>query len=322
VLFRYFGLVAGGAAAAADAAAIYTNRSQFTDRFQETLRFPRDLNRNENVPFMSMQFSAYKRRSINDQPFFESQMKISLPIPENLVEDTSLNYDRNANLGSVAGAAVESASQVFAGSGSIPGIAGTILSSIGAQGAQRLLGDTGTNAASALTGVTQNPFQAVLFKSPNFRSHNFSWKFVPRDPTESRMLKDIIDTFKYHSLPGLSPLGGVFFLYPEILEINFRPSDTFLYKFKPCVVENVTVNFAPSGPSFFRTTNAPTAIQFSIKVQEIEIWTKADYFRENGRFGNPITEEILRGLTNPGGEDLGTNVPGAADPDSLGLRTR
>jgi hypothetical protein len=303
------GLVAGGAAAAADAATLYNNRSEYTDRFQSSLRFPSDLNRNGNVPFMSMQFSAYRRRSINEQPFYESEMKINLPLPDGLVDQTSIEY-QNANLDSVVGAAVEGASQALSGSGSIPGIAGTILSGTGAQTIQRLAGENVRNAASVLTGITRNPFQVVLFKSPNFRSHNFTWKFAPRDRAESETLNDIINTFKYHSLPGLSALGGVFFSYPEILEINFRPSDTYLYKFKPCVVESVTVNFAPNSPSFFRSTNAPTAVQFSIKVQEIEIWTKADYLRENGRFGNPISEAVLRGLSNPEETNLAASFPG------------
>jgi hypothetical protein len=74
------------------------------------------------------------------------------------------------------------------------------------------------------------------------------------------------------------------------LEINFRPSDEFLYRFKPCVVESINVNFTPgSSPSFFRGTStrapAPTAVNIELRVQEIEIWTKADYLRNaDGRF--------------------------------------
>jgi hypothetical protein len=283
------GVIGAGAAlaAATDAVALYADRNRLAGLFSERypLQFPSDLNRNASVPYMSMQFSAYRRRSINEQPFYESQMKIRLPIPEGLVEQTSLNY-QNDNLGSVAGALTDVASAGVptslqgaataigtAAAGAGIGIAQNFVQAAGAAG------QTAVNAISALSGITTNPFQVVLFKSPNFRSHSFSWKFVPRNPAESETLRSIIEVFKYHSLPGVSAFSGVFFSYPEILEINFRPSDTFLYKFKPCVVESVVVNFAPSGPSFFRSTNAPTAVQFTIKVQEIEIWTKADYFR-------------------------------------------
>jgi hypothetical protein len=82
-------------------------------------------------------------------------------------------------------------------------------------------------------------------------------------------------------LPGISNAGGVFFSYPEILQVKLFPKDEYLYRFKPCVVESVSVNYAPNGPSFYRQSQAPTAIDFSISLQEIEIWTKADYLRNS-----------------------------------------
>ena len=147
-----------------------------------------------------------------------------------------------------------------------------------------------TTAASVLSGITTNPFQVVLFKSPEFRRHTFSWRLVPRNLDESERIKNLVDVFKYHSLPGLSP-GAVFFSYPEVLEIKFRPTDKYLYKFKPCVVRNVSINYAPNSPSFYRSSNAPTAVQITISLQEIEIITKADYLRsDTGRYGGIVSE--------------------------------
>jgi hypothetical protein len=232
---------------------------------------------------MSMDFSAYTRRSIYEQPFFRDIMRIRLPIPSNLVEQTSVSYDKAA-LGSVAGAVVDTLSPNAGGSaarnaGAIAsGVAVGALQNLTA-GAERVTGQPVGAAASSLTGITANPFQTVLFKSPEFRAHTFSWKFSPASSQESETLYNIINTFKYHSLPGLLGSGGVLFSYPEILKINFQPANStrFLYQFKPCVVESITVNFTPSnGPSFFRDTLAPTAVEFTVRVQEIEIWTKSD----------------------------------------------
>ena len=100
-------------------------------------------------------------------------------------------------------------------------------------------------------------------------------------------------------LPGISGpgTGGVFFSYPEILQIKLFPKDDYLYRFKPCVVDNVSVNYAPNNPSFYRETGAPTAVQFSVSLQEIEIWTKNDYeyYQETIR-NNPIAvaEQAVR----------------------------
>jgi hypothetical protein len=296
-------LQTGGYAAAvlatADAANLYARGGRYAGRFQAQLTFPKDLLRlgsaatdSDEAPYMSMRFSAYRRRSINEQPFYESQMQIRLPIPDGLVEQTNVTYNKES-LGSVTGSLVEAASQGIPTNLTEVGTQlGTATVGAGAQAIQNLATQApgALNAISALSGIAANPFQTMLFKSPEFRSHTFRWKFAPEDVSETNELRDIINTFKYHSLPGISAASGVFFSYPEILEINFRPSDEFLYRFKPCVVESINVNFTPgSSPSFFSGTKAPTAVNIELRVQEIEIWTKADYLREtSGRFNNPV----------------------------------
>jgi hypothetical protein len=305
---RIAAYAAGGLAsaiAAADAVTLYAQSGRYSNLRQDEITFPDDLLRTPGAPYMSMQFKAYRRRSITEQPFYEGQMKIALPIPEGLVEQTSVTYDKAA-LGSAAGSIADAVSLrpsgdletvagqiargvVSAAAGVGVGAAGEVLRGVGRVIGQEAV-QTGLNAAASVTGITTNPFQVVLFKSPEFRSHTFRWKFTPETKTESEVLRDLINTFKYHSLPGISAASGVFFSYPEILEINFRPSDEFLYRFKPCVVESINVNFTPgNGPSFYRSTNAPGAVQVELRVQEIEIWTKADYLRDtSGRF-NPLS---------------------------------
>jgi hypothetical protein len=279
----------------------------FSTEYQSPIMFPSDLS-SRNVPFMSMEFQRYQRRSINDQPFYTGLGKIMLPIPENLVETTSVTYSKEA-LNTVVGAAADSLA------GSVGSIAdsssvGNLLSTLGGRittaatgagvGALQVLtgaaigsiqdpttrsvvgglaGQT-VSALSALSGITTNPFEVILFKSPEFRRHSFSWNFIPNSLEESQKLQQLIETFKYHSLPGISAAGGVFFSYPEILKINFRPSDEYMYKFKPCVIDSVRVNYAPNKPSFVKSSGAPTAIQFQINLQEIEIMTKADFLRD------------------------------------------
>ena len=316
---------ATGLFALGDAAELYNRRGTEAGQFQSPLKFPNDLNRNANTPFMSMQFSAYRRRSINEQPFYQQEMKIALPIPENLVESYSLGYN-NENLGSVVGSLAEVASRgvpnslgavgtglLNAASGVGVGVLASALAGLTANTAvgQQAI-NRGVGAISALSGITTNPFQVVLFKAPQFRSHQFSWKLVPKSVQESETIRNLIEAFRYHSHPGISATSGVFFSYPEILEINLRPSDKYLYKFKPCVVESVSANFAPNSPSFYRSTGAPTAVNFTIKVQEIEIWTKADYLRERGQTQGP-TSPPPRTPPAPGaGAELAANAPPGA----------
>jgi len=300
------GAIAGGVAAgfsAVDIGNLMLNQSAFAGEFQSPITLPRDLLRNnEEVPFISMQFERYQRRSINEQPFYSEVMRIRLPIPENLVENTRLNYQNEA-LGSAFGALTNAGAGATNSSGGINEVLnriGGVASGVGvsalaslpavaaaatgasqqAVGTVQSLTQSATSALSVLSGISANPFQVVLFKSPEFRSHRFAWKFVPNDPTETEILNQLINTFKYHALPGISSFGSVFFSYPEILQIKFRPTDQYLYKFKPCVVTGVIVNYAPNGPSFVRGTRAPTAVTLEIQLQEIEIMTKADFLRD------------------------------------------
>jgi hypothetical protein len=52
------------------------------------------------------------------------------------------------------------------------------------------------------------------------------------------------------------------------------PRDRHLYKFKPCAVTDVVVHYAPSGPSFYRDTQAPTMVVLSINLLEVEYWIR------------------------------------------------
>lgn len=301
-------LLGAGVAAAADAAVLYARSSQLARDYQNDITFPQDLiSTNAEAPFMSMEFSAYRRRSIYEQPFYETQMKINLPIPDNLVEQQGLDY-KLAELGSVVGSIAEAlspgaptlarAAAVASGVGAAatPRLAAGFAQTVAQRAGVSLTREEarqGVSQAGALIptlfGITANPFQAVLFKSPDFRAHTFKWTFVPKNRDESETIRQLVETFKFHSLPGVSAAGGVFFSYPEILKISLRPRDQYLYKFKPCVVDTIAVNYAPNSPSFYKSTGAPTAVQFSIKLQEIEIWTKADWLRDaNGRLGTRL----------------------------------
>jgi hypothetical protein len=132
--------------------------------------------------------------------------------------------------------------------------------------------------ALQLGGLAQNPFLTVLFQSPAFKRHSFSWKLAPNNAQESNSLREIINAFKSNMLPGMSPnAGGTLLTYPNMAIINLYPDETFLYKFKPCVVESLNVNYAVGGqPSFFKGTNAPTLVQIDVNFLEIEYWLKED----------------------------------------------
>jgi len=276
------GAVAVGAAfAVSDARSLYSNRRDMASQFQDQQQFPNDLT--GITPFyMSFLFQAYQKRAIKDSPFLRSEGTIRLPIPDALKDTTSVTYGQQ-NLGQAVGAGLEAA----AGASPTAGTVGTLfnVASYAAQGAalqaaNQLSGDVG-RAVSAYNGITLNPYQTILFEKPNFKTHSFTWKLVPKDANESGIIRDIVRAFQYHMLPGVSDGVGLFFSFPSMVTVSLFPSSEFLYRFKPCVIDNVTVNYSPgSTPSFYRSTGAPTAVTITISLKEIEYFTNKDFTAE------------------------------------------
>lgn len=189
---------------------------------------------------------------------------IKLPIPANLQDSQSLNWT------------VAEANKIL-DSGK-EGDLGKLIGSVSAAAANALqqgggiLGDA-TAIALQSSGLAVNPALTVLFKHPEFKTHQFSWTFSPNNEAESNTLRGIIQTIKKASLPT-SRAGGSFFGYPNIVLMRLSNQDT-TYSFQPCVITNVTTNFAPTGaPSFFAKNRHPNVVTLSISFLEIILNTR------------------------------------------------
>lgn len=134
----------------------------------------------------------------------------------------------------------------------------------------------GAGVASAGSGVVVNPMLWMMFKSPGFKTFTLEWTLTPNNEQESQTIADMIHDFKKYSLPSMG-LGNAFFNYPQIAMIKLYPNDLFTFKFKPCAITNVAVNYNGAGvPSFFNN-GAPTVVTLSISLKEIELWTQDNY---------------------------------------------
>jgi hypothetical protein len=83
--------------------------------------------------------------------------------------------------------------------------------------------------------------------------------------------------------PGLA-LSGAIFTFPKIFQISFSPNPIYMYKFKPAVLEGLTVNYAPGGqPSFYRASgetdgqNPPEGLDIAMQFLELEYWLNGDF---------------------------------------------
>ena len=138
------------------------------------------------------------------------------------------------------------------------------------------IASAGAGVASAISGKTVNPMLWMQFKQPDFKVHNLSWTLTPNNEKESNTIKDIINYLKKYSLPSVS-LDGALLVYPNIAMIKFYPEDSFIFKLKPCAVTSVQVDYtAAGGPAFYKN-GAPVAVNLTIGLKEIELWTQNNY---------------------------------------------
>jgi hypothetical protein len=222
-------------------------------------------------------------------------VSIALPLPANLTTATSLDYS-NVSLGALGGEALASLQRlknIYEGGGDlVQGLRGEV------SGLAREMFKSGDSAlrqtvvrravASAvptlgsaidiMTGTTPNPHVAVTFNNVKFRSFSYSWKFSPNSAKDSDKLTRIIAKIHECALPRKGD-SRLLLTYPHQCKLRFSPEVlNDLFRFKPCVIDAVNVNYAPNGvPSFFAGTKLPTDIELAITFQEIQIRTSEDY---------------------------------------------
>lgn len=144
-------------------------------------------------------------------------------------------------------------------------------------------------------GIARNPYLAMLFNGISMRDHPFTFEFFARNQNESRMIRDIINRFKYNMLPEYNKnrfdTGRALFDYPNIFHIAFMQDD-FLFAFKPCVLTNMSVNYHQQGEAFYFDIDgkkAPVSIQVQLHFKEMEIITKDDFNPTDGGAGADST---------------------------------
>lgn len=280
--------------------------------FGSSLYFPNDLGTDSHPHYISFSFQEYKRRSIFERGFLKDQGMIRLSMPGSMVNASDVNYTQSDS-GVITGAVLENAIGAGKSVSDAMVSALTIPTVAGAAAIQKLvLGSNGLpsgmrDQALQLGGVAQNPFLTVLFKSPTFKRHSFSWLLNPENAHEVETVRNIINKFDYHKLADISGYSaGTLLTYPDIVLIGYYPDDKYLYKFKPCVIESFVANYSPEGQaSFFNAVDAPTSVEIRLNLLEIEYWTKPDVLiaqgllDENYRVVSPLNSSDILNRIKP-----------------------
>lgn len=141
------------------------------------------------------------------------------------------------------------------------------------------VGGAGTAAQGLMSrgNVALNSHLAVLFDGVGFRTFNFTYRFVPRNPAETEQLRQMINIFKTAMYPSLPADNKFLFTYPDEFLIEFcanvRP---YLFGFKRSVLKDMQVTYNGDGVPRFFDDGSPSVVDLSLTFQEVEIVTKED----------------------------------------------
>jgi len=220
---------------------------------------------------------------------------ITLPIPSNLSTGYNAQYDTGTGIGvvgefarnefagmdnsiSAGAAAVEQLKAIGLSASPELGalLGGAIADKFGAGALGLGVGAAFAGAARGAAvgaGIAVNPHLAVIFSGVNFRTHQFQYKFSPRDASESDNLKNIIKKFKLNMHPSIE--SAAFFKYPNEFDIEFSSSHkNYLFEFGTSVLTDFQINYNPDGGSYFHDNGAPVSVGLSLTFTEIDIITQ------------------------------------------------
>lgn len=219
---------------------------------------------------------------------------VSLPIPVGLEANYSANWE-NAEIGALGNQVANAAGEVFRDAMKRGGTMGAfkdaltnyaatdtdfkIKSALQAAGLDTLRNLPGYDSGSRATGLAINPYKAVLYRSPDFRSFNFSYKLMPTNKQEAETIRLIGKEFKLGMHPSFAAaFEDNVFKYPDVWRITI-PQDKYLFKMLTCALTNMNINFHSEGTkSYFRdaTDSIPMSVTLDLSFQEISVLTKTD----------------------------------------------
>lgn len=254
------------------------------DRWQDSGRINKVvIPKNDRPPYyFRISISNYSRESWLHVGNLETQTIIELPIPLQLVDSHTVNWEAE-EIGQIG-------ALMALGTGDAP--AGSMARGAGRIGLRALTGLAGNlggvvgevgNAVQAKLGYAINNYLTMMLQGPTYKEHRFSWRVSPNSPEESQELINLYRLVNNAQAPHLDgPFGSAFFGYPKIFQMSFHHESGAdmgrnLYRFKPAVLRNSQWNFGPNGIAFYGETKAPDSIEFGFNFVELEYWLQGDF---------------------------------------------
>jgi hypothetical protein len=238
--------------------------------------------------------SAYSNyQSSNDRSYANpSKLKpIVLYMPEDIQSQFGAGWNgagfgaTAAGLMNLAGSATTQ-KDVFkileAGVESIPGVIKTTAFSALISGINAAAGaNINLNQAlGTITGTIINPNVELAYEAPKLRNFSLKFKLVPRSGNESKIIRNICNTFKKSMLPSFGgqaigfPEAGNLLTIPDLCQVSFMNGSQlhpYLPKYKLCGITDVNINYTAAGAYATYGDGAPAATEITISFLETKL---------------------------------------------------
>lgn len=270
------------------------NLSKIKDYFQNKtstnaiLQFPTDVSSKYH---MKLYMGEYNRTSSTQNPIISNKAMVVLPMPAAIHDTHKIIYSEE-EIGALVGTSVEGIKNMDDLSNIGSGIlAGGLFASLDKLGQKQKL-----NIGAAVAGLAVNRFLTVIFKGPSYKKYTYTWLLSPRNEEESKTINNIYNLINYGAAPskGLGNWNSLpIWMFPWIFQLEFgnnindKSFSEKMYRFKPAVIESVTLNLTPGGSAQFYHSEYPEAVELTISFMEMEFWLK-NYPGNLTGYSNPL----------------------------------
>jgi hypothetical protein len=129
------------------------------------------------------------------------------------------------------------------------------------------------------SGNAINEFLTQMFKGPSFKRYSFTWTFSPNDPRIAANVKSFLRTVNASVAPKKA-YDGLLWEYPYIFQLELLKKNVVnpnIYKFKPAICTNITVDYSGSSVPTFYPDGQPETISLTMSFNELVFWSRDDF---------------------------------------------
>lgn len=239
-------------------------------------KYPKELDKYDNEGGLSSEFkqdynacvhfTLYKR---SDAVNTEIQSEIYLYMPNNVESPMSVSWD-NAPIGRTG--------EGVGGFFSTLGTTAITQAEAFLEGSLALgQGVSGEDRRSYYAQNILNPHIKMLFRGLGFRTFEMSFKFTPRNVSESQEIKDIINEFRTCATP--TELGTQYMGFPSIVSVQYEANgkhNEWLPKYKPCNITDLHVNYTSAGHYAAMRDGFPAETELRMTFSETSLLSRED----------------------------------------------